>query len=498
MLDRRVWRADGGRTLIGGSPPRVLHLSPAAYGRLAGPDGIAPDARLTVTDATSAALARLLTDAGVAHPEPGHPDAPAPDVVSVVVPVRDRPGELARLLGALAATAPGIAEVVVVDDGSTDAAATARVAAAHGARVVRHPVSRGPAAARNTGAAAATGEIVAFLDSDVVPEPGWLAPLLGHLADPVVVLAAPRIVAWEGSPAGASLGTTLTSNVRKSPRSIARRAVARYEERRSSLDLGPRAAPVTARSRVAYVPSAALVVRREALGAGFAEDMPVAEDVDLVWRLAAAGWRLRYEPSSRVAHEHRDAVGAWLERKAFYGTGAAPLALRHPRRVPPVALAPWTAAAMTLLGVQRRWSTAAAGAVTLLATARLARGLARPGRGDTRRAVALAAVLAPWGLGGAAWQAAGALTRHWWPAAVAGAVVSRRVRRALLVAGVVEGVADWARFRAPGDGPGDVVGHVVAHRLDDLAYGAGLWWGAWRHRTVAPLRPDLSGKGPDR
>ena len=498
VLDRRVWRADGGRTLIGGSPPRVLHLSPAAYGRLAGPDGIAPDARLTVTDATSAALARLLTDAGVAHPEPGHPDAPAPAAVSVVVPVRDRPGELARLLGALAATAPGIAEVVVVDDGSTDADATARVAAAHGARVVRHPVSRGPAAARNTGAAAATGELVAFLDSDVVPEPGWLAPLLGHLADPAVVLAAPRIVAWEASPAGASLGATLTSNVRKSPRSIARRTVARYEERRSSLDLGPRAAPVTARSRVAYVPSAALVVRREALGAGFAEDMPVAEDVDLVWRLAAAGWRLRYEPSSRVAHEHRDAVGAWLERKAFYGTGAAPLALRHPRRVPPVALAPWTAAAMTLLGVQRRWSTAAAGAVTLLATARLARGLARPGRGDTRRAVALAAVLAPWGLGGAAWQAAGALTRHWWPAAVAGAVVSRRVRRALLVAGVVEGVADWARFRAPGDGPGDVVGHVVAHRLDDLAYGAGLWWGAWRHRTVAPLRPDLSGKGPDR
>ena len=397
------------------------------------------------------------------------------------------------------ATAPGIAEVVVVDDGSTDPDATARVAAAHGARVVRHPVSRGPAAARNTGAAAATGELVAFLDSDVVPEPGWLAPLLGHLADPAVVLAAPRIVAWEASPADASVGATLTSNVRKSPRSIARRTVARYEERRSSLDLGPRAAPVTARSRVAYVPSAALVVRREALGAGFAEDMPVAEDVDLVWRLAAAGWRLRYEPSSRVAHEHRDAVGAWLERKAFYGTGAAPLALRHPRRVPPVALAPWTAAAMTLLGVQRRWSTAAAGGVD-------APGHRPPGAragavragDDARRAVTLAAVLAPWGLGGAAWQAAGALTRHWWPAAVAGAVVSRRVRRALLVAGVVEGVADWARFRSPGDGPGDVVGHVVAHRLDDLAYGAGLWWGAWRHRTVAPLRPDLSGKGPDR
>ncbi|PVZ13163.1 mycofactocin system glycosyltransferase [Actinomycetospora cinnamomea] len=513
VLDRRVLRVDGGRTLVGGSPPRVLRLSPAASARLAGPDGVPPEARLTVTDATSATLARLLTDAGVAHPVPGHADAPSPGEVSVVVPVRDRPRELARLLDAVAATAPGVGEVVVVDDGSADPDTTTRVAAARGARVVGHPSSRGPAAARNTGATAASGAVVAFLDSDVVPEPGWLAPLLGHLADPAVALAAPRIVAWVGlAGGGASNAALLASDARNATSSIARRAVARYEERRSSLDLGPRPAPVTARSRVAYVPSAALVVRRSALGAGFAEDMPVAEDVDLVWRLAADGHRLRYEPASRVAHEHRDALGPWLTRKAFYGTGAAPLALRHPRRVPPMALAPWTAAAVTLLGVQRRWTTAAAGAVTLVATARLARGLVRGDRAcgdadtqrlrwptaDMRKALALASVLAPWGLGGAAWQAAGALTRHWWPAAVAGALVSRRVRRALAVAAVAEGLADWVRFRPPGAGPVDALGHVIAHRLDDLAYGAGLWWGAWRHRTLAPLRPDLTGKGPDR
>ncbi|MEJ2861270.1 glycosyltransferase [Actinomycetospora flava] len=550
MLDRRVLRVDGGRTLVGGSPPRVLHLSPAAHRRLAGPSGTPADARLTVTDATSAALARLLTDAGVAHPEPAHPDAPDAAHVSVVVPVRDRPRELARLLGALSGS--GVGEIVVVDDGSADPAATERAAAAGGARVVRHDVSRGPAAARNTGAAASSGALVAFLDSDVAPEPGWLDPLLGHLADPAVALAAPRIVAWSGAvtsdaasladsiqhadrarlatssprdtPRDGSSGSarsgpvsvaaTLTSNVRKATSSV----VARYEERRSSLDLGARPAPVTARSRVAYVPSAALVVRREALGTGFAEDMPVAEDVDLVWRVAAEGWRLRYEPASRVAHEHRDAVGPWLARKAFYGTGAAPLALRHPRRVPPVALAPWTAAAATLLGFQHRWSTAAAGAVTAVATARLAKGLydARAGRNraggktDVERqrgrhagtprellgAARLAAVLAPWGLGGALWQAAGALTRHWWPPAVVGALVSARIRRALLAAALAEGFADWVRFRERGTGPGDALGHLVAHRLDDLAYGAGLWWGAWRHRTLAPLLPDLSGKAP--
>ncbi len=467
--DPRVLRVDGGATLVGGSPPRVLHLSAAARARLADPE------RLVVSDATSAALARSLSDAGVTHPDPAAPgarrDAPDPAAVSVVVPVRDRAEELDRLLAALAATAPGLGQVVVVDDGSRRPSETESVAARHGAGVVRHAASRGPAAARNTGARTATGDVLAFLDSDVVPAPDWLAPLLGHLADGAVGAAAPRIVAW-GHGAG---------------------AVARYERRRSSLDLGARPAPVTARSRVAYVPSAALVIRREAFGDGFREDMPVAEDVDLVWRVAAAGWRLRYEPAARVAHEHRDAVGAWLARKSYYGTGAAPLAQHHPRRVPPVALAPWTAAVTTLVLVQRRWSLAAAAGVTVVATARLARGLGR-----TRRPVLLASALASWGLGGAVWQAAGALTRHWWPAAAVGAVLSRRVRRALAMAAVVEGLADWVRFRPPGAGPVDALAHVAAHRADDLAYGAGLWWGAWRARTFAPLLPDLSGKGPDR
>ncbi|MEJ2867384.1 mycofactocin biosynthesis glycosyltransferase MftF [Actinomycetospora sp. OC33-EN08] len=490
--DPRTWRVDGGATWIGGSPPRVLRLSAAAREHLTGPE-------LVVGNATTAALARLLSDAGVAHPVGG--GGPAPDEVTVVVPVKDRPHELDRLLAAVVATAPGLGGIVVVDDGSDEPARTEEVVGRHGGRVVRHEASRGPSAARNTGARASTTPVVAFLDSDVVPEPGWLYTLLAHLGDPAVGAVAPRIVAWaDGGP--------------ENP-------VTRYERRRSSLDLGARPAPVTARSRVAYVPSAALVVRREAFGDGFREDMPVAEDVDLVWRIAAAGWRLRYEPAARVAHEHRAAVRAWLARKAFYGTGAAPLARQHPRRVPPVALAPWTAAAVTLLGVQRRWSTVAAGAVTLVATARLARGLRKPGEpwmvlraartphecdvrcqhGRTADTVGgpvpLALVLAPWGLGGALWQAAGALTRHWWPVAAVAALASRRVRRAVVVAALAEGLADWWRFRDRGAGPLDAALHVAAHRADDLAYGAGLWWGAWRHRTPAPLLPDLSGKGPD-
>ena len=193
--------------------------------------------------------------------------------------------------------------------------------------MLRHATPRGPAAARNAGLAAARTPLVAFLDSDVVPEPGWLEPLLARLADPAVGLVAPRIVALP--PVTGWLG--------------------RYEAVRSSLDLGPDPALVVPRSRVAYVPSAALLVRRDAVGAGFDEDMHVAEDVDLVLRLHAAGWRLRYEPAARVAHDHRTSLRAWWLRKAFYGTGAAPLALRHRGAVPPMVLSPWAALTSALL-----------------------------------------------------------------------------------------------------------------------------------------------------
>ncbi|WP_442940273.1 glycosyltransferase family 2 protein [Nocardioides sp. B-3] len=61
--------------------------------------------------------------------------------------MRDRAPDLARLLDALPPSVP----VIVVDDGSRDPSAIARVTADHGARLVVHDVNRGPAAARNTG-----------------------------------------------------------------------------------------------------------------------------------------------------------------------------------------------------------------------------------------------------------------------------------------------------------------------------------------------------------
>lgn len=346
--------------------------------------------------------------------------------------------------------------------GSLSAGAPTTGAASGGVTVLRHPRSRGPAAARNTGLAAATTPLVAFLDSDVVPEPGWLDPLLTAFADPAVGLAAPRIVALP--PVSGWLG--------------------RYEAVRSSLDLGPDPALVVPRSRVAYVPSAAMVVRRAAAGSGFDERLHVAEDVDLVLRLHAAGWRLRYEPAARVAHDHRTSFRSWWLRKAYYGTGAAPLAVRHRGAVPPMVLTPTSAGIVALLLTGRPLAVPSAAVIAGVAVLRLARRL------RVERPRTTAAQLVAWGTLGAAAQTADAVNRHYWPLSLLAFLFSRRARRTVAVIALVEGLVDWWRHRDtdPRVRPG-LAGYLLAHRLDDLAYGAGLWCGAWRQRSWEPLRP---------
>ncbi|MGK5112423.1 mycofactocin biosynthesis glycosyltransferase MftF, partial [Geodermatophilus sp. CPCC 205506] len=381
-LDPRTRRRDGGTALLGGSPLRLLRLLPRARDLLRGD-------RLVVGDAATAALAARLLDAGLAHPEPA---AAASADLTVVVPVKDRPAELDRLLGALRADpATAAVPVVVVDDGSADPAAVCATAGRHGARVLRHDVSRGPAAARNAGLAAAGTDLVAFLDSDCVPRPGWAGVLAGHTADPRLALVAPRITALESAAGG---------------------WVERYEAAVSALDMGRHPARVAAGTAVSYVPSAALLARRGALGTGFDESMRVAEDVDLVWRLTVAGWRVRYEPAAAVAHEHPATTREWLRRRAFYGTGAAQLAARHGAAVAPVVVSPSTAAACALLLSGRRPAVLAAGGVLAVTAGRLARRLARPGQ---RAPAGLAAVLVLRGSAAAGRTLARSATRHHWP-----------------------------------------------------------------------------------
>jgi mycofactocin system glycosyltransferase len=311
-LDPSVRIYGSGRVLVAGG--RIIRLSaggPAALRAL-----LAGDATLA-----QRRLGRRLVEAGMAHPRP----APQRADVTVVIPVRDRPAELDRCLAAARVT-----RVVVVDDGSDDAAAVAEVGRRHGARVVRRERSGGPGAARNTGLSGIATELVAFLDSDTVPPRDWIEALAGHFADPLVAAVAPRVRALDGS--------------------------------RSPLDMG-------ARPTVPYVPSAALIVRRGALGATpFDPVLRYGEDVDLIWRLKDAGWQVRYDPRITVLHEERRR----LSRRFRYGTSAAPLAQRHPDRLAHVILRPWPAATLALLATKHpRSATAAYLTQTILLARRL-------------------------------------------------------------------------------------------------------------------------------
>ena len=108
----------------------------------------------------------------------------------------------------------------------------------------------------------------------------------------------------------------------------------------------------------------------------------------------------------------------------------------------------------------------------------------------------LAASLTASGTVAALSQTVALIVRHWWPLTVIGCIFSGRMRRATLAAVVVDGVVEYVRTgRAVRDGARlDPVRFTLARRLDDLAYGAGVWFSAVRGRSFAALLPDIRSK----
>lgn len=120
---------------------------------------------------------------------------------SVVVPTYRRPDLLARCLDALRAQdfAPGEWELIVADDAAGAATRAQVEAAAAGfapvpVRYLPITATRGPAAARNAGWRAATGDVIAFTDDDCVPDPAWLRLGLAALDSAGADAAGGRIV----------------------------------------------------------------------------------------------------------------------------------------------------------------------------------------------------------------------------------------------------------------------------------------------------------------
>ena len=101
--------------------------------------------------------------------------------LSIVVPAYNASRDLPECLAALRADAPADAELLVVDDASPDD--TAAVAKAAGATVLRLARNGGPGAARNEGVGQAAGDLILFVDADVVVAPGAITRLTRAFAD---------------------------------------------------------------------------------------------------------------------------------------------------------------------------------------------------------------------------------------------------------------------------------------------------------------------------
>ncbi len=108
--------------------------------------------------------------------------------LSIIIPAYNEAGALGAVLSTIHAQPLPTYEIIVVDDGSTDD--TAAVAAAHGARTIRHPYNIGNGAAVKTGLRAARGSSVVLLDGDGQHPPAAIAALLEPLTDYHMVVAA--------------------------------------------------------------------------------------------------------------------------------------------------------------------------------------------------------------------------------------------------------------------------------------------------------------------
>jgi GT2 family glycosyltransferase len=257
---------------------------------------------ITRADRTPKASYCALREAFAANPNDLLPARPR---VSVVVCSYNGGSTLAQCLESLAALNYPDYEVILVDDGSTDD--TRSIAARYPCVRAIHQENLGLGAARNVGLQAATGQIIAYTDSDCMAHPDWLTHLVAQ---------------FERCGAAAVGGPNLAP-----PAGGVAACVA--------------AAPgqpmhVLESDQVAeHIPGCNMAFRRAALESinGFDPQFHAAgDDVDICWRLQTAGHWISFAPAAMVWHHRRQTARAYLRQQAGYGDAEALLRFKHPDR----------------------------------------------------------------------------------------------------------------------------------------------------------------------
>lgn len=210
---------------------------------------------------------------------------PPPLLCSVIIPVYNGAGFLARALDALAAQqlAPESFEIILVDDGSTDDTwqVVRNWQSAHSAWHVRMVAqqNRGQGAARNHGARLAQSPILLFTDADCVPVRGWAVAFLEALRGP--------------SAPDAAMGTYTTKQDWRAPRF-------------AQLEFEERYARMARHGAIDLIATYSAAYKRDVFLAagGFDENLVENEDVEFSYRLSEAGRRMVFVPEAQVQHEH--------------------------------------------------------------------------------------------------------------------------------------------------------------------------------------------------
>ncbi len=285
--------------------------------------GETPDAsaRMTVFWAEGLPVGHVLTGSdGVSRtaPKPAQGAARklqgAPGTVSVVICTRDRPGELRRCLSSLPSQTLAPLEVIVVDNASATGE-TKAVALEAGVIYVRED-RPGLDYARNTGAAAARGDIVAYTDDDVLLHPSWLENMAAAFDAPSV---------------GAVTGLVLPAEL-ATPAQLHFETYWSFGRGYERKDFTPEAFTALRNAYPAWEigAGASMAFRREVFAAvgGFDERLDVGRagcsgDSEFWYRLLAGGHVCRYEPTSVAFHYHRNTEDGLAGQLFHYMRGHA-------------------------------------------------------------------------------------------------------------------------------------------------------------------------------
>ena len=196
-------------------------------------------------------------------------------------------------------------EVIVVDDGSTDA--TAAIAREYHCRLIQTE-NRGLSSARNTGLGEATGEIVAYIDDDAYPDPHWLAYLAAtFLSTSHAAVGGPNVAPPGDGPIA--------------------ECIARAPGGPVHVLLSDREAE--------HLPGCNMAFRKarlEAIGGFDPQFRTAGDDVDICWRLEERGWTLGFSAAAMVWHHRRNSVRTYWKQQIGYGRAEAMLERKWPKK----------------------------------------------------------------------------------------------------------------------------------------------------------------------